>query len=209
MVLITKSHHNYSSVGVTELCLSNLLILIDCFLCNSYPCVLFESLSHVINQESHVYSWNLGKIYLVHFLKFWNLPRFTREISKFQKSELGKFIPNFPLKHVITSTNSFIIMTIIDVIWFSRMNFKMLLLKILMYLDFLIWGSRVFHSFVVEGKSQFLKKPCFVQSWRKFSKFREKYLWFGDKSSWKRYLIPASLLSYFFSGSSSYCACNC
>ena len=31
---------------------------------------------------------------------------FTREISKFQKSELGKFILNFPLKHVITSTNS-------------------------------------------------------------------------------------------------------
>ena len=83
-----------------ELCLLNLLILIDCFLCNSYPCVLFESLSHVINQESHVYSWNLGKIYLVHFLEFWNLPRFTREISKFQKSELGKFIPN-----IITSTN--------------------------------------------------------------------------------------------------------
>ena len=24
-------------------------------LCNSYPCMLFESLSHVINQESHVY----------------------------------------------------------------------------------------------------------------------------------------------------------
>ena len=88
-----------------ELCLLNLLILIDCVLCNSYPCVLFESLSHVINQESHVYSWNLGKIYLVHFLKFWNLLRFTREIPKFQKSELGKFIPNFPLKHVITSTN--------------------------------------------------------------------------------------------------------
>ena len=57
-----------------ELCLLNLLILIDCFLCNSYSCVLFDSLSHVIN-------------------------------SKFQKSELGKFIPNFPLKHVITSTN--------------------------------------------------------------------------------------------------------
>ena len=31
---------------------------------------------------------------------------FTREISKFQKSELGKFIPNFPLKHAITSTNN-------------------------------------------------------------------------------------------------------
>ena len=26
-------------------------------------------------------------------------------IAKFQKSELGKFIPNFPFKHVITSTN--------------------------------------------------------------------------------------------------------
>ena len=78
-----------------ELCLLNLLILIDYFLRNSYPCVVSESLSHVINQESNVYSWNLGKIYLVHFLKFWKL----------QKSELGKFIPNFPLKHVITSTN--------------------------------------------------------------------------------------------------------
>ena len=102
IITITKSHNNYCSVGVMELRLLNLLILIDCFLCNSYPCVLFESLSHVINQESHVYSWNLGKIYLVHFLKFWNLPW---EISKFPKSELGKFIPNSPLKHVITSIN--------------------------------------------------------------------------------------------------------
>ena len=80
-------------------------LIVVFFLSNSYPCVLFVSLSYVINQESHVNSWNLGKIYLVHFLKFWNLPRFTREIWKFQKSELGKFIPNFPLKHVITSTN--------------------------------------------------------------------------------------------------------
>ena len=45
--------------------------MIECFLCNSYPCVLFESLAHVINQESHVYSWNLGKI-----LKKW-----TRQID--------------------------------------------------------------------------------------------------------------------------------
>ena len=78
-----------------ELCLLNLLILIGCFLYKSCPCELFESLSHVINQESHVYSWNLGKIF----------PRFTWEISKFQKSDLGKFIPDFPLKYVITSTN--------------------------------------------------------------------------------------------------------
>ena len=32
--------------------------------------MLFESLPHVINQESPVYSWNLRKIYLLHFLKF-------------------------------------------------------------------------------------------------------------------------------------------
>ena len=41
-----------------------------------------------------------------HFLKFQNLPYLTREISKFQLSELSKFIPNFSLKHVITSTNT-------------------------------------------------------------------------------------------------------
>ena len=55
IIIITKSHNDYCGVEVVELCLLNLLILIDCFLCNSYPCVLFESLSHVINQESHVY----------------------------------------------------------------------------------------------------------------------------------------------------------
>ena len=48
-----------------ELCLLNLLILIHWFSCNYYHCVLFESLSHVINHESHVYSWNLKKIYLL------------------------------------------------------------------------------------------------------------------------------------------------
>ena len=53
---MTKSHNNYCSVGVTELCLLNLLILIDCFLFNYYSCVLFESLSHVIDPESHIYS---------------------------------------------------------------------------------------------------------------------------------------------------------
>ena len=56
IIIITESHKNYCSVRVMELCLLNLLILIDCFLCNSYSCVLFESMSHVINQESWVYS---------------------------------------------------------------------------------------------------------------------------------------------------------
>ena len=96
IIIIGKSHNNYGSVGVMGLCLLNLLTLSGCFFCNTYPYVLFERLSHVIHQESHVYSWNLGEIYFVHFLKFWNL-------SKFQESELGKLIPHFPPKHLITS----------------------------------------------------------------------------------------------------------
>ena len=42
-IIITKSPNNYCGVGVMELCLLNLLILIDCFLCNSYPCVLLRT----------------------------------------------------------------------------------------------------------------------------------------------------------------------
>ena len=34
-----------------------------------------------------------------------NVPRSFFDILKFQKTELGKFIPNFPLKHTITSTD--------------------------------------------------------------------------------------------------------
>ena len=60
------------------------------------------------------------------------------------------------------------------------MNFRILLLKILMLLDFLICGSRLFHSFIVEGKKEFLKKSCFVQSWGIFSEFRTQYLVFGE-----------------------------
>ena len=56
------------------------------------------SINPVINQES--------REILVHLLKFRNFPRFTREISKISKGELGKFIPNFPQNHVITSTNT-------------------------------------------------------------------------------------------------------
>ena len=54
---------------------------------------------HMSLTRNHIFIREIG-----HFLKFWNAPCFTREISKFQKSDLGKFIPNFPLKHVITST---------------------------------------------------------------------------------------------------------
>ena len=85
-------------------------MLIDCFLCNSYPCVLFESFSHVINQESCLFV-KFGENLPCSFLIFWNFARFTREISKFQKSELDKFISNLALKHVITSTNLHISIT--------------------------------------------------------------------------------------------------
>ena len=38
--------------------------------------MLSESVSYVINQESYVYLWNSGKIYLVHSSKFCNLKKF-------------------------------------------------------------------------------------------------------------------------------------
>ena len=65
----------------------------------------------------------------------------------------------------------------------GRMNFKTMLLIILMLLDFLICESRLFHSLIVEGEKEFLKKSCFVQSWRIFSEFREKYLMFGEEAN--------------------------
>ena len=62
-----------------------------------------------------------------------------------------------------------------------------MLLKITMLLDFLICGSRLFHSFIIEGK-EFFKKSCFVQSWGIFSEFREKCLVFGEGTSRERYI---------------------
>ena len=82
IIIITKSHNNYCSIGVTELCLLNLLILIV-FFCNSYPFVLFESLSHVINlvNPSHMFTRQiLGKF--TSFI-FWNF--------KFSLVALGRF----------------------------------------------------------------------------------------------------------------------
>ena len=98
IIIITKSHNNYYSVGVMELCLLNLLILIVFFVILTLVCSLRASRiwltrNHMIIREI----W--GKF--ISFI-FWN---FEISLAKFQKSELGKFIPNFPLKHVITSTN--------------------------------------------------------------------------------------------------------
>ena len=76
IIIITKSYNNCCSLGVIELCLLNLLVLIDCFLCNSSPYLLFESLSQVIDQESsHAYSRNLGKTYLISLGRFQNFKK--------------------------------------------------------------------------------------------------------------------------------------
>ena len=72
--------------------------------------------SHVINIFiyyiclCHVIAYLVGempdKLTLFLFWNLGNLSRFTREISKILRNDLGWFIPNFPPKHVITSTNN-------------------------------------------------------------------------------------------------------
>ena len=39
-------------------------------------------------------------------------------------------------------------------------NFKILLLKAEMVLEFLVFKSKLFHSMTVEGKKEFIKKLC-------------------------------------------------
>ena len=55
-----------------------------------------------INQESHAFSGNFGTNFPRQFTKL-NFPRCAREILDFVNL-LGKFIPNFPRSHGITST---------------------------------------------------------------------------------------------------------
>ena len=100
ITVIGKSHNNHCSVRVMELWLISLLILIECF-CVSLTLVCSLRTCHMRLTRNHMFIREIwGKFTSLNFLKFWNL-----KISKFHKSELGKFIPNFPLKHVITSTN--------------------------------------------------------------------------------------------------------
>ena len=60
-------------------------------MCCLRVCLMWLTRNHIIREI-----W--GKFTSFNFWSF--------EILKFQKSEFGKFIPNFPLKHVITSTNN-------------------------------------------------------------------------------------------------------
>ena len=76
-----------------KLCLLNLLILI--VFCVILTLTIFFTL---LEPWNHIF---IRKIWG----NFTSLNIRNFDISKFQKSELGKFVPNFPLKHVITSTN--------------------------------------------------------------------------------------------------------
>ena len=47
-------------------------------------------------------------------------------------------------------------------------------------------GSKLFHSFIVEGKKEFSKKLCFVRIWEILSEFLVKYLEVDEGTNWKR-----------------------
>ena len=67
-----------------QLCSLNLLILIDFFLSNSYLCVLFESLSQVINQESCLFV-KFGENLLYSFFEILKSPSFHSGHFKISK----------------------------------------------------------------------------------------------------------------------------
>ena len=67
----------------------------------------------------------------------------------------------------------------------GRMNFKILLLKTPTLSELRMPGSRLFHSFIVEGKKEFLKKLCFVRIWEILSGFLVKCLEVDKETNWK------------------------
>ena len=73
-------------------------------------------------------------------------------------------------------------MTIID-IWFGPNEFQNIAFENTNAFGFSDLHSRLFHSFIAEGKKDFFKKLCFIQSWGIFSEFREKYVMFGEATS--------------------------
>ena len=54
---------------------------------------------------------------------FWNV-----QISKFEKSELGKFIPSFPFKYVITSTNTLLVVIKSEITSYIKENVSYILI---------------------------------------------------------------------------------
>ena len=58
----------------------------------------------------------------------------------------------------------------------GRMNFEIFLLKKPTLSELRMSGSRLFHSFIVDGKKEFLKKLCFVRICEILSGFLVKCL---------------------------------
>ena len=85
MTLNLLSHNNYCSVGVMEICLLNLLILIDCFcvilmlVCSLRACHMWLTRNHMFKREiwgqftSFIF-WNF-QISLVSFRRFHNFKK--------------------------------------------------------------------------------------------------------------------------------------
>ena len=71
--------------------------------------------------------------------------------------------------------NSFRIMTIVDSVWRWWINFNILVLKTDKVLAFLRRGSILFHSIIVDGKKEFLKKLRFILRRGMFSLFLAEY----------------------------------
>ena len=66
------------------------------------------------------------------------------------------------------------------------MIFKMLFLKKQTLSELRMSWFRLFHSVIVEGKEEFFKKLCFVQTWGIFSEFLVKYPVFDKETYWER-----------------------
>ena len=68
----------------------------------------------------------------------------------------------------------------------GRMNFNIFLLKNPTLSELRMSGSRLFHSFIVEGKMEFVKKLRFVRIWEILSEFLVKYIEVDEGTNWKR-----------------------
>ena len=66
----------------------------------------------------------------------------------------------------------------------GHMNFKIILLKKLTFPELRMSRAREFHSFIAEGKKEFLKKLWFVRILEILPEFLVKYLEFDEGTNW-------------------------
>ena len=72
-------------------------------------------------------------------------------------------------------SNTFIIITIKNITWGRSNEFRILFLKSTKLFEFGRVGSKLFHSMLVEGKKEFLKKLCLISKQGMLSTFRVAY----------------------------------